>query len=443
MSSPSQPFDGGTRPAVPPVTATFEASIDAGSMDRLVASLLAAGFFLSVFFPYLQVIPLPTDTQPYAVLLAIVIYFAARDRGMPSEIVLLLFVFIFSLPLVALGHFDMGAIRSIAGYASLFFIPAATYIVLKYRGGLPERVVAWTVYVWFAVGSVQTFIWADFLTGLSGRGEGLDGFGGRGVVGLSPEPTHYAVFSIFLLVLVYLHKRGFRPRRRRLLYGMLVVQVVVFARSSMGILFLILLLGCFAIVNLLSVRKLAYLIIGLAAVAAGATALVQSGTVSIAHTRAAHLAQILAENPKLLLLTDGSINDRFFQIYFSCLGFFENWLLPHGYASWPGFVTDAMHRYSGYAWAVSKLRIMSGYGAAAFELGFIGLAVPISLTLALRRFFGADRRSFWFMALFLNTIMLAAIPLAFPLVGFLIGYLTYYARRDPQLRPVVGNAGQS
>jgi len=93
------------------------------------------------------------------------------------------------------------------------------------------------------------------------------------------------------------------------------------------------------------------------------------------------------------------------------------------------------------------LKIMSGYGAALFELGFVGLLYLVSFTLASYKYFRGDIKTFLVLTAFVHTIMFAAVQMSLPLLGFLIGYLSFYGhanrkklkqidRRDPPRRNV-------
>jgi hypothetical protein len=136
----------------------------------------------------------------------------------------------------------------------------------------------------------------------------------------------------------------------------------------------------------------------------------------------------MKQGPELVLLMDGSVNDRIFHIYFSVLGSLQYHLLPHGYSAWLPYLHRMLPLYQPYAWHVSDTRIMSGYGSALFELGFLGLLIPASITAALYRGFRKHGRLYLALIVFVNAIMWTSIPLSFPLVSFLIGYVAYATR---------------
>ncbi|MGI9179358.1 MAG: hypothetical protein ACR2H9_02420 [Longimicrobiaceae bacterium] len=421
-----------TSPGAAPPVLGWRRATDRG--DRLLIALLSGSFIFFVFFPYAQLLPLQTDTQPYALLISILAVLAVRIRRLPLEILLLLPVLLFSLPLALLGEASLTAVRSLGNYFSVFLIACASYVLLKAAGGFSVAAFKAIVVIWFAVGFIQTFFYADFLVFLTPRAVGTAGLFGRGVVGLSPEPTHYGTYCIFLLILTLLLARVKLLSRREsaILAALLVVQITVFAQSAMTVLLLVLFAGLYVGINFFSLRKLVTSLVVLALLGGGLAAVLSRGWAPLEATRVYSLLTRLFEDPMLVLMIDQSVNDRFFHIFFSFYGFFENFGLPHGYTAWTEHVLRLVHQFSPYAWAVSPARIMSGYGAALFEMGVVALLVPLSLTIALRRFFGSDVRSFLIVAVFLHLVMLTNVPLAFPLFGFLIGLLAYYVRYGPQ-----------
>lgn len=394
-----------------------------------LTSAAAAAFLFFVFFPYIQLVPLQTDTQPYALLLAGLLILGARRWALPAEFVPLLIAFLFSIGVAMLAPVRLMTFRAIANYASILLIPWATFLVLRMRNGFPPGTLRVVIAAWFVVGLVQTFVYPDFLVFLMPRGLGTAGRGGRGVVGLSPEPTHYGMICMFLLVLCFMARGRVLARRDfNLLAAALIVQIVVFAKSAMAALFLLIGIATYIAVNLLSIKRLAYAFASFAAGGGSVMALIRAGIITVEGTRMFTLLGRLIENPRLLLMVDASVNDRFFNIFFSILGFLESYFLPNGYTTWGEYLDQTIPRFAPYAWWVSPTRIMSGYGAALFEIGFVGLLIPLAVNVGLFRFFGNDVRSFVTVALVLNLMLLAAIPIATPMIGLILGFAAYYSR---------------
>ena len=388
-------------------------------------------FYFFVFFSYIQILPIPlpipTDTQPYALLISIFIFLVVKNKKMPIETAILIFPFLFSILLLFISKFNFTSIRSISNYASLFFISFATYNILRIQKGFSGSFLKKVIYIWFIVGFIQTFFYSDFLVSLLSRGLGTAGSGGRGVLGLSPEPTFYGITCIFLLLLTYFN---FDINKNKLLIVLLIIQILIFAKSSMAALFLVVFATYYVLIYFFNLKKLFVFSVIISGFAISYKLLTFFDLFSFKQTRMYKLAILFIESPSLIILEDEGSYDRFFHILYSFAGFFQNYFLPHGFTLSVEDKNSILPQYGeNISWSSEGARIMSGYGAALFELGFVGLLIPLSLNLSLYKFYKNDFKKFLLFSLFLNTILLTAIPLALPIIGFLIGYLLYYEKQ--------------
>jgi len=245
---------------------------------------------------------------------------------------------------------------------------------------------------------------------------------GRGVLGLAPEPTFYGITCLFLLLIVIFMNH----KRKHILGLLLIMQIVLFAKSSMAVLFLILLFAYYILFrlsfkNILRVIIIVFLVITL-------TSLLLN--YYFQGSRLMTLGNLILKDPKQLIIKDPSANDRYHHILFSFLGSAENYFMPHGYSEWSNYLDSVMPRYENVWYALNRTRIMSGYGSALFEIGIIALIIPWAITLSLYKLYMNDKRSFLIYAMFLNSMLITAIPLAFPLIGFVIGYVSYMGSRS-------------
>jgi hypothetical protein len=145
-------------------------------------------------------------------------------------------------------------------------------------------------------------------------------------------------------------------------------------------------------------------------------------------SRLLYLLESVTNDPAILLFVDTSINDRFFHIFFSIKGFLNNYMFPHGYSEWLPYVNYQLSDYSNFViveWFSLGGRIMSGYGAAFYELGFFAFLIPITLFKVLYDLYSSNIRLFIFHFLFINIIMFSAIPIGFSLFAFYLGFLNY------------------
>jgi hypothetical protein len=159
-----------------------------------------------------------------------------------------------------------------------------------------------TFLIWFIVSAIQFFYNPLFLNFLITTARTTEN---RGVVGLAPEPTYlgivYVFYIIFFLILNFKYKN--------LLILLAIVGIILFAMSSMAVLFLLIMLLLKIITNLNFKTFLILIIFCL------------SILLFISYnneSRINYIANMVIENPFELLLLDASINDRFFHVFF-CL----------------------------------------------------------------------------------------------------------------------------
>src|SRR6266550_5946777 len=95
----------------------------------------AAGWALFVFslFPYLLIVPLPTDTQPYAIIFAVLIFLMGRRVALPLPIWTLFVVFVVAIIVYVTTGATFNGLRSLVGYASVFLISASVLILASHR----------------------------------------------------------------------------------------------------------------------------------------------------------------------------------------------------------------------------------------------------------------------------------------------------------------------
>ncbi|MFN4088542.1 MAG: hypothetical protein ACK4QW_05780 [Alphaproteobacteria bacterium] len=393
----------------------------AGAVSRPLAgmvALLAVVFHLFCLFPYLAPLPLPTDTQPYALMAAgAALLLLGRRAAMPAAILALLLPVAIAFLLLPADAGNFTAWRSAVAYLSLFVVAAATVLLARGGHALSDRLLAAAVYVWFAVGLVQAAADRRFFTGLVSEARTtLD----RGVTALATEPSHYATVASFLLLLLFM-----RGRERSLAGFLCLVQIVFLAQSAQVALLLAVAVAVYGIVMARPAFFLAGLLAPLALLAAWSLGIaLQAGGVRILE-----LLMLLMDDPALLVLADPSGNQRLAAIFFAFKGFLDHAFLPGGLADFGAYMGEQIR---GGAWPLfftdPTERILSGYGAALYELGLFGLTVPLVAGLGLFRYFRGSARHALVASALLHPLMLTAVPLALPLVGLTIG-LCYGPRR--------------
>ena len=171
-----------------------------------ISNILITLLILSSFFPFIQIIPIGTDSQPYALMISMIIFPFYFNRKINLSLFSLLIIAVFSIIILFISNIDFGSIRSLINYISLFIISYVTYKSLKFTNGLNYKIFKNIVYTWFTIGTIKTFIYSNFLSFLLPRGNSEDTIeSGRGVVCLAPEPTFYGIICVLFIMLGYLN----------------------------------------------------------------------------------------------------------------------------------------------------------------------------------------------------------------------------------------------
>ena len=97
-------------------------------------------YFFS-FFPFVTLYNWGTDTQPYALMVSILILLGNRLR-MDKKMIMLANVSVFAVFLMLIyGDFGFNSLRSLFNYLSVFFVSWATYTALNKTKGLNEKII--------------------------------------------------------------------------------------------------------------------------------------------------------------------------------------------------------------------------------------------------------------------------------------------------------------
>ena len=389
----------------------------------LRATIALVFFITAVLFPYIQIVPIGTEgVQPLALCLAVpIILFNQRWLTAPASIWLLAWLMFVAFCVFLSGDVDLPAARSFINYASLFLITLASYCVAHQVENLIPRMVIASIWVWLAVGVVQSMFWQDFLYPLLPEVRRSES---RGVVSLAPEPGYYATMLLFFLILLFMY------RREQSIHALAcIAQIVLLARSAMVTVILVAIIGIYGALRF-EIRKVLS-VCGLLAVGW----IVPVYTDFFDGTRMGDLAKQALAQPLELVRQDASISDRIGQIVFSFKGAFDNWFLPNGFNSWGLYYTSEMLRaadYLGKYWGSSPpTRIQSGIGGPLYELGIFGLIPLWVLVAAIKNRHGSLRNpSALILGSALGLCMLPGTPLAIPIYGFILGQLFAIRERN-------------
>ncbi|MGI6614313.1 MAG: hypothetical protein ACOX3M_08105 [Saccharofermentanales bacterium] len=349
-------------------------------------------------FPFVSFFNMGTDTQPYAFLTGIGVIFLTRKHKIPKEISPLLMLSFFSvLVFLAFGNFEFTAIRSMFNYVSLGVITYASYLAFENVRFDFEKNLKLVINIWFVVGFIQKYVSSSFLLFMVAGGRTT---ATRGVPHLTSEPSFYAYMLMFALMFVMDFKR-----HRNLYILNLAIQLVFFSQSAIGFVYasfyVLLNVGKYlfnhksrnvgkALLIIVIILGLGYLYLHL-----------------YPASRASKLITRIIQNPLAAYSIDRSVQARVNHIYFSIRHSVNSFFVPQGYGKSLEIIGSS--------------RIMSGFGAALFELGFMGIVVIVSI---FKIIFGAKEHNNRFLnSLFITSILFSAIQLASPTLALYLGYL--------------------
>lgn len=374
-------------------------------MNKILFFLL----YFFTFFPYLKILPLPTDTQPYALIISMVIFFLylLKNKKINQKFLISL-LFVFLAFLIFLIDINMTSLRSMAGYLSLFFLQYAFFLIIKKEKNIRKKFIKVSMNIWFVVGLIQSYIKKDFLSFLIAD---MRTSPDRGVTSLAPEPTFYAIVILFYILIISIFFKG-KEKKYYTFNGL--IQIILFSKSTMVLLFL-LIFFTLRIITKIKIQHVIYFTIILTIM----SSIINIYSEYFEGLRYYKMFKLIWENPLGFFLIDASSNDRFSHVFFSVKGFLDNYFLPNGFSSWSDYLTKELTHYKNIFFYVSTGRIMSGFGSLIYEMGIVGLLFIIYLNKNINSFF-CKKSNKLFYIIFINLLMFTAIPIAFPIFNFLM-----------------------
>lgn len=392
---------------------------------RKTSSML---LFMLCAFPYISLVNTPFDTQPYAILytslLFIVIFLFQKDLRIPKLIIPYILVCAYSIIYLTISPISSSSLRSLVGYFSVPIFALAGYHTFKL---LSPKIYMFVVWIWFIFGLLQTSINKQIGSFLLPR---LSTSEDRGVTSLAPEPSYYAVTCVYLLIIndIYKSKSVYSKRVYQLFFVILVLQMLL-AKGGLSIVFLFIYLLAKAVSKPSPRKILGQLFIFVASFSI--LILAFTSLPSLQNTRAGSLISRAIENPLLLLYQDGSMADRAAHILISFQSVFYNYGLGYGLGNWNEYSFSLSQAMGGITSDLAMIRIslsdrvMSGWGAALFELGIFGALFLLTFLYTMRRGYKVVDRSvkpvFVIGAITIFLVMMNAVPLSYPLFGYVVG----------------------
>jgi len=390
-------------------------------------NLLYHLMILFCFFPFLNILRLPIDSQPNALILSfliIIINYKTLIYHLPTKLLFLIILFLVANIVLLFSNFTFITFTSYISYLSLCFIPLAVYISLKKINGLSFNFFKKIILIWGLVGFIQRIYEPEFLIFLQYRSNG-SGLMGRGVNSLAPEPTYYGtVIALFIVIYVI---NNFLEKENKLWFILLLIQLFILSISSTIIAVFLISTIIYFLITLFKINfknKLFYIVFFLSTIF---IIFLKINSDLISNTRLYKIIIIVISRPELIML-DQSINERFNHVFFPIVSLYENFMIPMGFDNFKNYINTkiSLNQYpilfvnidlSNYN------KIMSGYGAAFFELGGFGLLIPIFLFSFFKTFL--NKKRIIYIYILLNMLLFTSISLNNALILFVFGNVMY------------------
>lgn len=388
---------------------------------------VVAQFF--ALMPWLGFRLLDLDMQPWALLLFLIFLVTQKS---------IVVLFPVSFLMVAIGSvisfifsdnsFGFLALRGVLSYFYFIvvFVGFSTFIR---NYGARKNIFIIVNIIWYLVALVE-FINPDIKELLVLTRTTLD----RGKTSLAPEPTYFAIYLFFSSWLI-LVLDGYSYKKSLMIHVLNVIFIIFIAKSTMGVLFLVLALGSFVFGAVLThgfistkVLPIYSLIIAMGVLLVVLLAGDQQND---------RLQRVIADiftnfSIKDIFFLDASMNERLESLVFSLHGAMLNAFIPVGFDNVQRHREYLLDYYQGYFWAAEiSDKIMSWSGEWIYSLGIFGL---LFLVILFRATFNKLRSqvniAFLHVGL-LAAILFSAIPISTPFVAMLFVLLNLYnPRRD-------------
>ena len=364
------------------------------------------------------------DSQPWTFISAIIFFLVIKRIIFPkySEKITVLVILGLIYAISITKSLDISIIRGFINYLSLPILYVAFYNYFI-RYGVPIKLFIILNFLWIFFGFIELFfpevmrLFSQMRTSPS-----------RGVTSLAPEPTFFGVYLFFSSLLFFELKNLINNKKIFILLLINFLAVVFLAKSSMVVLFYV--ISLFSLLFF----KFFYVLVDLKIFKNNIknyifwpimilTTLILFKDVLLV-TRLYSLTVLLFEKSIMeIIIMDASLNSRVESVYYSLVGFYNNYFLPGGFDTFIEMrkqifnTSETKYFFNRY----ESNKIMSWVGSILYELGIFGFMVTVFIFKAIH----TNSRGCIFYIITLIVILLSAVPVAFPLVPMVIALIVY------------------
>ena len=405
------------------------------SFDNRLEIGLANVVFILALFPYVSIIKTPFDIQPYVLLFSgiyFLMYIVKGNLKFPTFIGVFFLVFLYAFLIYIINSEWINGIRSLFGYASLFLISFTAYKTFRF---INVKLYIIGINIWLLFGCVQYFIQKDFGSLFVAR---MSTTFERGVTSLAVEPSAYAMICIFFIILNEIFYKSGKYSKKIYYFNFVCIFIqLILTFSGMSILLILIYLFVKTIANsfvTFGIKGLSYL---LGSFLIGSILILCFINIPILETtRAGYLIGSFITYGFNIIYLDASMNDRFAHIIIPGYSLYNSYGIGFGLGTWSvhsnDIISDFQSKYSNsnfdFYSVTSKGRIMSGWGNAVYELGFIGVLIMLTyIRLIIIAFSnkGIFRDVVFTGIIIIFILAFMSLSLAFPLLSYITGVSIY------------------
>ena len=391
--------------------------------------MLSSFFLFFSFFSYLTIFPFPTDVQPYALFIAIIITILNVNVRFTFQVKIIFFVMLYSIVVFLFSEFNINSFRSLLNYVSFFFIVNASYITLKNNGF--RKIYYFALLTWLIVGVIQTYINSEFLSFLLPRNTYtiLSDTSGRGVTSLAPEPTMYAHICICFWIIYMINFFESEKIYVNILVLTAIFYQIFFLSKSSTVIILLLVGFCIYIVyTLFYYRQFKVIFLAISLIFTILYSYYNYYLVD-SDNRISFLLATVLEDPTIIFKLDQSVSDHFVHSFLPYYHLITSFGMPGRFDTFENYVETiySIPSFDGITKTfipLTHIRITSGFGSNIYELGVVGLLIPLSMFYSFKNLLKINKSLIYPFIVF----MLGFIPsfhITVPIVGFIIGNAIY------------------
>jgi hypothetical protein len=378
-------------------------------------------FIIFIFIPYFKFLPFPSELQPNAFLIGLLLLIIMNKIYFSKLFYLLIIPMIFSILLLSMNDFTIVHIKEVYGYTSFFLLSVISYNYFIFYGEIKYKFYRNILFIYMLVGLIQLYIQPNFFHIFLARELGYNGFQGRGVESMTTEPTYYGLILLFIFILVY-NSLVLSNNQKNRLYLLITISLLLVSKSTTAIVgFFIFLLFDFIKINIKLLIKFLFFLIA-------SIFIFHYYYQDIITLRVFKLFEFLLTGGIVELINkDQSSNDRILHVVFSIKGFFDSFGLPHGFSAWNDYIQlQSSLGYDTKYISSEANKILSFIGTLLFELGVFSFPIFIYIFLVLKRRFKI-RFLLTFSILFIY-ILFQALTISYTFIPFILSFFLYQSK---------------